>query len=161
MGNGMKSVMFGDDESRILDGVHRMLCAERKPWDMGFALGGEAALKAFETRDFDIIVCDMCTPGMDGATLLTGVRELSPIPGRIILSGHTDLEAAMPAISVAHRFLAKPGNASTLREAIERAGNLQDVLSSPDIHRVLAASRIAFLAIANGRHGSKPLPIPE
>jgi CheY-like chemotaxis protein len=69
---------------------------------------GEAALQALEAKPFDIVVTDMRMPGMDGATLLTKVREISPITVRIILSGHTELEAAMCAIPVAHRFLAKP-----------------------------------------------------
>ncbi len=127
-----------DDESRILDGIRRMLYAERKRWEMEFALGGEAALKAFGAKSFDIVISDMRMPGMDGATLLTQIKEISPITVRIILSGHTEVEAAMRAIPVAHRFLAKPCNASALREAIERTCNLQDVLSSPDIRRVVS-----------------------
>jgi HD-like signal output (HDOD) protein len=130
--------MFVDDESRILDGIRRMMYAERKHWNMEFALGGDAALKAFETKSFDIVVTDMRMPGMDGAALLTKVREISPITVRIILSGHTELEAAMRAIPVAHRFLAKPCNASALREAIERTCKLQDSLNNDDIRRVVS-----------------------
>jgi HD-like signal output (HDOD) protein/CheY-like chemotaxis protein len=134
----MKNVMFVDDESRILDGIRRMMYAERKRWNMEFALGGEAALKALEAKPFDIVVTDMRMPGMDGATLLTKVREISPITVRIILSGHTELEAAMRAIPVAHRFLAKPCNASALREAIERTCKLQDLLDNEGIRRVVS-----------------------
>ncbi|HEX4489280.1 MAG TPA: response regulator [Terriglobales bacterium] len=149
----MKNVMFVDDESRILDGIRRMMYAERKRWNMEFALGGEAALQALEAKPFDIVVTDMRMPGMDGATLLTRVREISPITVRIILSGHTELEAAMRAIPVAHRFLAKPCNASALREAIERTCKLQDLLNNEEIRRVvsgiaeLPSSQVSFNAL--------------
>jgi CheY-like chemotaxis protein len=66
----MKRILFVDDESRILDGLRRMLHAERKQWDMEFVLGGEAALKACEAASFDVVISDMRMPGMDGATLL-------------------------------------------------------------------------------------------
>ena len=134
----MKNVMFVDDESRILDGIRRMLYLERKRWNMEFCLGGESALKTLESKPFDIIVSDMRMPGMDGSALLTKVREISPSTVRIILSGHTELEAAMRAIPVAHRFLAKPCNAAVLRDTIERTCELQDVLSSPDIRRIVS-----------------------
>ena len=48
----MKRVLFVDDESRILDGVRRMMYPDRQSWDMTFAVGGEAALKAFEAGTF-------------------------------------------------------------------------------------------------------------
>jgi HD-like signal output (HDOD) protein/CheY-like chemotaxis protein len=134
----MKSVLFVDDESRILDGIRRMLYAERKRWDMEFALGGEAALVAFQSKSFDIVVSDMRMPGMDGAALLSKVREISPITVRIILSGHTELEAAMRAIPVAHSFLAKPCNASALRETLERVCGLQDLLTNAEVRRVIS-----------------------
>jgi hypothetical protein len=44
----LKRVLFVDDESNILDGVRRMLHADRKRWNMEFAVGGEAALHACE-----------------------------------------------------------------------------------------------------------------
>jgi len=48
----MKRVLFVDDESKILDGIRRMLHADRKRWDMEFAVGGEAALQACEAGSF-------------------------------------------------------------------------------------------------------------
>ena len=50
----MKRVLFVDDDSRILDGMRRTLHEDRKRWEMEFALGGEAALKACETAAFDV-----------------------------------------------------------------------------------------------------------
>jgi len=135
----MKRVLFVDDESRILDGIRRMMHADRKSWDMDFALGGEAALKAFETGSFDVVVSDMRMPAMDGATLLRHVRDLSPSTVRIILSGFTEAEAAIRAVPVAHRFLAKPCDAVSLRAALECSFALQDILNSPEIRKIVSA----------------------
>jgi CheY-like chemotaxis protein len=42
----MKRILFVDDDTNVLDGIRRILHAERKRWDMQFAVGGEAALQA-------------------------------------------------------------------------------------------------------------------
>ena len=135
----MKRILFVDDESMILDGIRRMLYAERKRWDMEFALGGEAALQACERSSFDVVITDMRMPGMDGATLLAHIRDRYPATARMILSGHSEAEAATRAVPVAHRFLAKPCNASDLQAAIERVCTLQALLSGNEMRRLIGS----------------------
>ena len=135
----MKRILFVDDESRILDGLRRMLYADRKQWEMEFVLGGEAALKACETTSFDVVITDMRMPGMDGATLLGHIRDLYPATARIILSGYSEDSLARRAVPVAHRFLAKPSSPSELRAMIERVCSLQDVLRTPDIRKLVGS----------------------
>jgi YesN/AraC family two-component response regulator len=86
----MKRILFVDDESRVLDGLRRMLYAQRQRWEMEFALGGEAALEACEKGAFDVVVSDMRMPGMDGATLLGHIRDRYPSSARVILSGFSE-----------------------------------------------------------------------
>lgn len=133
----MKRILFVDDESKILDGLRRMMYAERKRWEMQFAQGGEAALRACEESSFDVVVSDMRMPGMDGATLLSQIRDRYPGTARIILSGYSDGSLTSRALSVAHRFLAKPCNAAELQSAIERVFTLQEVLAVPEIRAVV------------------------
>jgi HD-like signal output (HDOD) protein/CheY-like chemotaxis protein len=133
----MKHILFVDDESRVLDGIRRMLYTERDRWDMQFALGGEAALQACEEGCFDVVVSDMRMPGMDGATLLGHIRDRSPNTARIILSGHSEIAMATRAVHVAHRFLAKPCEASQLLSTIERVCALQELLCAPEIHAIV------------------------
>ena len=135
----MKRILFVDDESRILDGIRRMLYADRKRWEMEFAVGGEAALKACEGGPFDVVVSDMRMPMMDGAALLAHIRDRYPSTARIVLSGYSELEAATRTIPVAHRFLSKPCNPTDLQATLERVFTLQDLLSSAEIRRVVGA----------------------
>jgi HD-like signal output (HDOD) protein len=135
----VKRILFVDDESNILDGLRRMLHAERKRWDMEFALGGEAALQACQAHSFDVVVSDMRMPGMDGAALLSQIRESYPNTARVVLSGHSESEMTNRSLPVAHRFLAKPCNASDLQSTIEALCTLQDLLSTDEIRRVVGA----------------------
>lgn len=135
----MKRVLFVDDESKILDGIRRMLYADRKRWDLQFALTGEAALQACEAASFDVVVSDMRMPGMDGATLLGHIRDRFPGTARIVLSGYSDAALAMRALPMAHRFLAKPCNPAELQSMIERVCILQDSLAAPEIRTIVGS----------------------
>lgn len=135
----MKRILFVDDESNILEGLRRMLYAERAHWDVHFALGGEAALRACEAGSFDVVVSDMRMPGMDGAALLSQVLDRFPNTARITLSGYSEAGLAARAISLAHRFLVKPCSASELFTTIKQVCSLQDALSAPAIRKVVGA----------------------
>jgi putative nucleotidyltransferase with HDIG domain len=135
----MKRIMFVDDEVRNLEGLQRMLRPQRHVWEMAFAPSGQAALQMMEAAPFDVIVSDMRMPGMDGAALLKAVREKYPSVLRIILSGYTELEAALNAVPVAHQFLVKPCDQDTLQTAIERATSLNSILNSKRLESIVGS----------------------
>jgi HD-like signal output (HDOD) protein len=76
---------------------------------------------------------------MDGATLLGHIRDRYPSTARVILSGYSEDALARRAVPVAHRFLAKPSNASELHSVIERITSLQEVLGTPEIRKIVGA----------------------
>jgi HD-like signal output (HDOD) protein len=133
----LKRILFVDDESKILDGIRRMLHSDRQRWEMQFAVGGEAALQACEVVSFDVVVSDMRMPGMDGATLLGHIRERFPGSARVILSGYSEITLATRAVPVAHRYLAKPCGAAELRSTIEQVCALQEVMRTPEIQQIV------------------------
>jgi HD-like signal output (HDOD) protein len=133
----VKRILFVDDDDKILDGIRRMLHADRNRWDMRFAIGGAAALDACEKECFDVVVTDMRMPGMDGATLLGHIKDRQPNTARIVLSGYSDAELSMRAVSVAHRFLAKPCSTAELQSTIECVCTLQDLVGSQEIRRIV------------------------
>src|ERR1700744_745010 len=104
----MKRILFVDDEENILDGIRRMLHADRDRWETEFVTSGQAALLAAKERPFDVVVSDLRMPGLDGAELLGHIREQFPGAGRIVLSGYSEPGLAARAAKVAHRVLAKP-----------------------------------------------------
>src|ERR1700690_3600413 len=120
----MRRVLFVDDEPQILEGLRHRLHRQRKQWEMLFAESGKAALKILAHEPVDVIITDMRMPQMDGATLLTKVKELYPRVVRIVLSGHAELETALRAVPVAHQFLNKPSEPGVIEGVVERACNL-------------------------------------
>jgi HD-like signal output (HDOD) protein/ActR/RegA family two-component response regulator len=113
-------ILFVDDEPNILGGLRRMLRGRRGDWEMSFAGGGAAALEVLRTQPCDVVVSDYRMPGMDGAELLTHVRDESPSTARVILSGQTNEENLLGIMLLAHEVLTKPSTPEKLIATIER-----------------------------------------
>ncbi len=133
----MRRVLFVDDESKILDGLRRMLHAMRRSWETRFAIGGQAALEELAEWQPDVVVTDMRMPGIDGAALLEQVARRWPAVIRMVLSGQTDDEAAARAIPVAHQFIMKPCAGPVLCSIIDRACSLRDLLGSSSLREMV------------------------
>ncbi len=131
----MKHILFVDDDKYLLDGLKRSLRQYRKEWKMTFCDSGDAALAALEVNPADVVVSDMRMPGMDGAVLLSKIKERFPGTIRMVLTGHTELEAALRAIPIAHNFLNKPCDGKVVKEVIDRALRLQDLLEDEELRR--------------------------
>jgi HD-like signal output (HDOD) protein len=113
-------ILFVDDESRVLQGIERMLRPMRHDWDMDFASSAEGATERLKEAPYDVVVTDLVMPGMDGAQFLTFVKEHFPTAIRLVLSGHAEENLAMKCIGIAHQYLAKPCDPATLKSTIAR-----------------------------------------
>ena len=133
----MKTLLFVDDEPNVLQGLQRQLRPLRAEWDMYFVEGGQKALDFLATRPVDIVVSDMMMPGMDGEQLLLEIVKRHPQTIRIILSGHSEREAALRLVGPAHQYLSKPCDANELRQAITRAFALRTLLDNDRLKRLV------------------------
>jgi CheY-like chemotaxis protein len=111
-------ILFVDDEPAVLDGYKRMLHRE---FEVNTAVGGEQALTTIhEHGPYSVVVSDMRMPGMNGAQFLAQVRRTAPDTVSMLLTGYTDLSAAMDAVNDGNifRFLTKPCEKDVLAKAI-------------------------------------------
>lgn len=128
-----RSILFVDDEEKVLQGIRRSFYDLSDDWNLYFFDDGFKALNFIEDNFVDVIVTDMKMPGVDGATLLERSKELQPKSHRFVLSGHADLEEAVRALPIAHQYLLKPCDAEVLKEAIYRAFCLYEQLEHPGL----------------------------
>ncbi len=139
----MKSLLFVDDEPKVLQGLQRQLHPRRHEWNMHFVASGRQALEFMAAQPVDVIVSDMILPGMDGSQLLAEVMKRHPNTVRIVLSGHAEREAVLRLIGPAHQYLSKPCDAEELRDAIARAFALRDLLCNDRLKQL--ATRVKCL----------------
>ena len=121
-------VLFVDDEPRVLEALERVLFDIENDWHTCFVSSGDDAMSELAREPYDVVVSDLRMSGMDGVALLTRISELSPRTVRIVLSGHSDEQAALKMVRVAHQFLAKPCAAETLHQVIARSAQLTQML---------------------------------
>jgi response regulator RpfG family c-di-GMP phosphodiesterase len=166
-------ILCVDDEPAVVEGLELQL---RRRYEVSIALSAEQALARVAQRGpFTVVISDMRMPGMDGATLLSRIRTLSPATVRMLLTGFADMSAAAAAVNEGQifRFLTKPCPPELLQRAVQDAVEqnrlltaerellertlrgavqaLNDVLSLTDPESFGRASRIQRLALALGQ----------
>ena len=114
-------ILCVDDEPQIVEGLKDLL-ADR--YTVHTAVGGEAALEVLRQEPhIAVILADMRMPGMDGAALLERAHAAAPEAVRMLLTGYSDINAAIAAVNRGQifRFLTKPCAPSDLGRAFEAA----------------------------------------
>lgn len=133
----MKRILFVDDEPAMLDGLRGRLRGLRSRWDMVFVENGRRAIMEMEHSPADVVVADMRMPGMDGAELLTIVRDRWPETIRMVLSGYAEADQSTPLLTIAHQYLSKPCEAQHIEKVISRCVELHELLREPGLRAVV------------------------
>lgn len=117
-------ILCVDDEPNILSALKRLF--RGKGWHVRSAAGGQAGLALMESEAVDLIISDMRMPEMDGAQFLAHVRVRWPDTVRLLLTGHSDINAIIEAINRGeiYRYITKPWDDNDIvlivRQALER-----------------------------------------
>ncbi|HEY1075472.1 MAG TPA: nitrogen regulation protein NR(I) [Fontimonas sp.] len=80
----------------------------------------------------DVLISDIRMPGVDGLTLMQRVREAHPDLPVIIMTAHSDLDAAVASYKGgAFEYLPKPFDVDSVAELVRRAAKKRDVSVEP------------------------------
>jgi ActR/RegA family two-component response regulator len=123
-------ILLVDDEPAVLAGYERTL---RQDFDVKTAESGELGLKALrEDAPYAVVVSDMRMPMMSGSQFLAQARVRAPDTVRMLLTGYTDIDAAMAAINEGNifRFMTKPCSKETLTAALQAGVDQNDLIRS-------------------------------
>jgi DNA-binding NtrC family response regulator len=114
------SVLLVDDEATFRDLVERKL---RREGFMVEACGdGAEAVRLIQQHRFDVVLLDLCLPGMDGIACLREIKARAPALEVVVLTGHASVESAIAAMKMgAYDFLEKPLRFAKVTRAIENA----------------------------------------
>ena len=133
----MYSVLFIDDEVNLLSGLKRGLRPLREEFSFEFASDPTQAVELTRGRVFDLVVSDMRMPRMEGAEVLSLVRQLSPETQRVILSGQSSLDSFFRALPCTHRYLSKPCNLDDVKRLALQVKDLREILPARSARQVL------------------------
>lgn len=119
----MPKVLIIDDERAIRNTLSEILQHEGYKTDV--AENGEDALKKFAAEKFEVVLCDIKMPKMDGIEFLEKSKLINPDVPIIMISGHGNIETAVEAVKKgAFDFIQKPPDLNrlliTIRNATEK-----------------------------------------
>lgn len=128
------TLLFIDDEERILRSLNLLF---RPRANVLSTTDPDEALRLVGEHRVDVVVSDQRMPEILGAELLARIREVSPHSVRILLTGYSDIDAAIGAVNNGEiwRYLNKPwsidGIQSTIRDAVACARAAREGAASP------------------------------
>ena len=119
----MPSILIIDDEKAIRKTLSEILSFEG--YKIEEASDGEEVLKRFSEYTFDLVLCDIKMPKVDGIEFLEKAREVNPDIPIIMISGHGNIDTAVEAVKKgAFDYISKPPDLNrlliTLRNATEK-----------------------------------------
>jgi two-component system nitrogen regulation response regulator NtrX len=119
----MASILIIDDEKAIRKTLTEILSFEGYKIDE--AADGEEGLKRFSEKNYDLVLCDIKMPKLDGIEFLERAKMVHPDVPIIMISGHGNIETAVEAVKKgAFDYISKPPDLNrlliTLRNAIDK-----------------------------------------
>jgi len=115
------ALLIVDDDENILRALRRVF--NRDGYRVLTATSGPEALELLKKDPVSLIISDQRMPGMIGAEFLAQAKVLCPHAIRVMLTGHSDVEAATQAINEGEifRYLTKPWDEIQLRVTVREA----------------------------------------
>jgi DNA-binding NtrC family response regulator len=130
----MAKILIIDDEKAIRNTLREIL--EYESYQVDEASNGEEGLNKLENEEFDVVLCDVKMPKMDGMTVLEKSREIDEDLPFIMISGHGNVEMAVEATKKgAYDFIVKPPDLNKLLITIRNAVDKKDLVIETKVLR--------------------------
>lgn len=123
----MAKILVVDDENNLRLVVQKEM--SRQGHEVDTAPDGEAAWEAIEDNEYDVVLCDINMPRLDGISLLRRIREKSQnAPEIIMLTGQATVESAIEAMKLgAYDYLTKPYRIAELGVLVKQAADKHEL----------------------------------
>ncbi len=118
----MPKILIIEDEDAIRRVLIKIINNENSSYEVEEAADGLEGFEMIENSDYDLVLCDIKMPKMDGIEVLEKSLSLKPETPFIMISGHGELETAVQAMRLgAFDYISKPPDLNRLLNAIRNA----------------------------------------
>lgn len=121
----MPKILIIEDEAAIRRVLGKILREESDTYTVDEAEDGASGLDKIKAEDYDLVVCDIKMPKMDGVEVLEAAKKIKPEVPFVMISGHGDIETAINTMRLgAFDYISKPPDLNrlltTVRNALDR-----------------------------------------
>ncbi|MBP6100590.1 MAG: sigma-54-dependent Fis family transcriptional regulator [Flavobacterium sp.] len=118
----MSRILIVEDEAAIRRVLSKILSEENENYQVEEAEDGLQALEKIKAADYDLVLCDIKMPKMDGEELLQEVKKIKPEIPMVMISGHGDMETAINTMRLgAFDYISKPPDLNRLLNTVRNA----------------------------------------
>jgi two-component system, NtrC family, nitrogen regulation response regulator NtrX len=121
----MSKILIIEDEPAIRRVLTKILSEENATYVVEGAEDGIEGFEKIKNNDYDLVLCDIKMPKMDGVEVLEAVKKIKPEIPMVMISGHGDMETAIQTMRLgAFDYISKPPDLNrllnTVRNALDR-----------------------------------------
>ncbi len=121
----MSKILIIEDEAAIRRVLTKILSEESDSYQVEEAEDGLVGIEMIKKEDYDLVLCDIKMPKMDGVEVLEAAKSIKPEVPLIMISGHGDLDTAVNTMRLgAFDYISKPPDLNrllnTVRNALDR-----------------------------------------
>jgi len=121
----MPQILVIEDEAAIRRVLTKILSEESDTYNVEEAEDGLIGIEKIKKEDYDLVLCDIKMPKMDGVEVLEAIKKIKPEIPVVMISGHGDLDTAVNTMRLgAFDYISKPPDLNrllnTVRNALDR-----------------------------------------
>ena len=130
----MSKILVIEDEAAIRRVLVKILSEESETYEVDEAEDGSQGLEMIKKTDYDLALCDIKMPKMDGVEVLQNAKKIRPEIPFIMISGHGDLDTAVNTMRLgAFDYISKPPDLNRLLTTVRNALDKKELVKENKI----------------------------
>lgn len=125
----MKKILIIEDEAAIRRVLKKIISEENEGYEVAEASDGLGGLEMILNNDYDLVLCDIKMPKMDGVEVLEKVKKVKSEIPIVMISGHGDLDTAVNTMRLgAFDYISKPPDLNRLLNTVRNALDKKELI---------------------------------
>lgn len=130
----MSKILIIEDEAAIRRVLVKILTEENAEYLVEEAEDGLRGIEKIKSNDYDLVLCDIKLPKMDGVEVLEAAKKIKPETTFVMISGHGDLETAVQTMRLgAFDYISKPPDLNRLLNTVRIAVDTKKLVTENTI----------------------------
>ena len=118
----MSKILIIEDEAAIRRVLTKIISEENDAYNVEEAEDGLLGIEMIKNNDYDLVLCDIKMPKMDGVEVLEKAKKIKPEIPIVMISGHGDLDTAVNTMRLgAFDYISKPPDLNRLLNTVRNA----------------------------------------
>ena len=118
----MSKILIIEDEAAIRRVLSKIISEENESYQVEEAEDGLLGIEMIKNNDYDLVLCDIKMPKMDGVEVLEKAKKIKPEIPIVMISGHGDLDTAVNTMRLgAFDYISKPPDLNRLLNTVRNA----------------------------------------